>query len=262
MPIVIAHGQPKSGSTFLYTAGTILTEMTNNVEFHSFAKSVGGPDFKTFQAEVSADYLENLARRVPANKTLIFKTHGWMTDDVAALIDGHHFKAFTSFRDPRDSALSILNMGAKERARGDTRWFSKMENMEQLKNSIRNQWKKTRGWINHPKVLTIPYYLIAGAEHSSVKAIANLMGAHRFGPLAAATMADRREATPEFNKGIQDRFVAELSLADLKLTQELWAKEIAEYEELSITIMTRLGHSMLYQSFSQMRDKAIRKRLE
>ena len=76
MPIVIAHGQPKSGSTFLYMAGTILTEMTNNVEYYSFAESVAGPDFKTFQNEVSADYLENLAQRVPANKTLIFKTHG------------------------------------------------------------------------------------------------------------------------------------------------------------------------------------------
>ena len=259
--IVIAHGQPKSGSTFLYMTAQAIAEHVNGEGFHPFMYRVLGSNFNAFQNEVPASLIVHVDKAVGPERMFIIKTHGKLTEDVAELIAAGQVKAFTSFRDPRDTALSTLNVGESDRAKGVDRWFSTITEMKQLVRPIKSQTVTTFAWARHPDVLAIPYYLTALSQAASVGLIARHLGVRSLQGVLGAEMEAKRRSLPEFNKGVLDRFVEDLSVKDIRFCSDVWADIIAEYESLLKTTMTRLGYRLAYRYYAGLRDARLRERL-
>ncbi|MCA0873458.1 hypothetical protein LCL97_21720 [Seohaeicola saemankumensis] len=261
MTVVIAHGQPKSGSTFLYMTALEVVQIVNREEFYTFKDRVLGANTPTFVDKLTAETILEIDEKLAPGQTFVLKTHADLEDEVADLITAGRVKAFTSFRDPRDTALSTLNVGEKDRAKGETRWFAKITEIGQLTNPIQFQWAETRDWVRHPDVLAVPYYVTAMSQSTSVKLLTEFLGMGYLSNTLAADMDAKREKLPEYNKGVLDRFVNELSVEDLKFANDTWADTIAEYNALLEETMTRLGHRMAYTYYTRMRDAKIAERV-
>lgn len=261
MTLVIAHGQPKSGSTFLYMAALEIAQKINDEEFYNFKNRVFGEGFPTFVNEMTADFLLDAEARIPSGSMFLIKTHAKLTDDVAELIEAGRIGAFTSFRDPRDAALSTLNVGEKDREKGVDRWFAKIKDIEQLSRAINTQTDDAYRWVRQPGVFAIPYYITAMSQSTSVGLLADYLGVPHLKNILAAKMDADREKLPEFNKGVLDRFVDEFPVEDLRFANETWAHSIAEYDVILEQVMARLGHRMAHAYFTGIRDQKIRERL-
>lgn len=261
MPVVIAHGQPKSGSTFLYMTAIEIAQRVNNEEFYTFKNRVLGEDLPTYIHELSAEFILDVNNAVGEDKLFIIKTHGKLTEDVEALLAQRTVTAFTSFRDPRDTALSTLNVGEKDRAKGVDRWFAQITDIEQLSRAINTQFEDTMKWVNNPYVLAIPYYITAMAQSAGVGLIADFLNAAYLKNVLAADMDAKRTTLPEFNKGILDRFVEEMSAENIAFANDAWAQSIAAYDAALKHVMAQLGYTMAYNHFTQARDTRLTQRL-
>jgi len=259
--LVIAHGQPKSGSTFLYATACVIAEIINQEEYYNFRNRVLGREFPAFHNSLPRELLIDVSKTIGPHRMFVVKTHCELDAGIEELVASKQVMAFTSFRDPRDAALSTLNVGAAERAAGVSRWFSKFEEIGQLAKPIRRQCDQAFRWARHPNVLTIPYYLIAAAEAESVGRIARHLGRPELRALVASRMDVRRQSVPEFNKGILDRFVDELSVEELRSIAGVWSDIIEEYNNLLEENMANLGHRMIYEHYSQLRDEALHRKL-
>ncbi len=261
MTVVIAHGQPKSGSTFLYMTAMEIAQNVNSEEFYTYKNRVLGEDFPTFVDEITADFVLDLDNRIPRHQMFIIKTHGELSEDLAAIIARGQVKAFTSFRDLRDTALSTLDVAVKDREIGDARYFAKYNEIEQLRNAIPWQWNAVSPWVRCPGVFANPYYMTALSQSTCVGLLARYLGAGYMSNTLAAEMDAKRTSLPEYNKGVLDRFVSELSPNAIQFANETWAAEIAEYNALLETKMAELGHAMACHYYMRMRDAKITERL-
>lgn len=238
-----------------------IAQQVNGEEFYTFRNRVMGKDFPSFIDTFQEGLLANVAARIPEDRIFVIKTHAELSPALAEAISDRTVRAFTSFRDPRDTALSILNAGEADRKIGNDRYFSAFEKMEQLKAPVQRQARRVQPWIDHPDVLAIPYYLTAMSEATSVGLLAEFLGVGHLRSILAAKMAAKRETLPEFNKGILDRFIDELPADDIRFGNEVWAEAIAAYNTTLETVMARLGHRMSHDYFVGLRDRKLSKKL-
>ena len=261
MTVVIAHGQPKSGSTFLYSTAVEICRFVNGEDFHRFRTRVLGEDMPAFTQNITADFLLSIDDKIGPDRMFVVKTHAALEDDVAELLTRGRVRAFTSFRDPRDTALSVLNVGARDRAEGRQRWFATIETIEQLRRPIALDVAKVARWAAHPRVLAVPYYLTAVAQTACVGLLADHLGVSYPKSVLAARMEAQRRTLPEFNRGIPDRFVDDLTLDQLRFAAETWPDAIRLYDRMLEDSMAALGYRLVHARLVAERDARLRRRL-
>lgn len=262
MPIVIAHGQPKSGSTFLYMCALEASNYINQKDFHSFRKERLGAEFPAFVDDINSELISKIDRAISPNEVFVIKTHCKLTSEIASKIEKHEIIAFTSFRDPRDSALSILDKGEEERKNGIDRWFSKITSVQHVTNPIAYQFDNVSCWVKCQNVLAIPYYLICMAEEYAIRLVCNHMGAGAYYHRVASNIIQKRSQLPEFNKAIMDRFVDELPTDSLRFIDQNWRQTIDAYDRLLGEKMREFGFTMACQQQVSKRNERIRLRTE
>ncbi len=257
MTLVVAHGQPKSGSTFAYFAALKIADHVNGTPFEEFGRELLGDEFRAFIHEVPKDALIEIEQKLGDGQMFVIKSHGPMGDGIADLISEGRVKAFTTFRDPRDTALAILDVAAKERREGIERWFTQFTELEQLTRAIRSHVRHVKAWVDHPNVLSIPYYMIAASPRSCLTLLANHLDHGEIGDRVASEMIAGRGEIPEFNKGVPDRFIEGLSPEDLRLAGDIWEQALETYESMLVEKMTEHGFGALYRELVDARDRRL-----
>lgn len=253
MPLILAHGQPKSGSTFLFAVATTLRSRVDHDSYYEAMKSALGADSDAFRARLDGDTVRGVLAKA-GRKTLVLKTHGPLTDDVRQMIERGEVRAFTSFRDPRDACKSMLDAGASDRARGVDRWFATKTRADELVRPIAKQISDLGTWLDCPKVFVVPYYITANNQDFAVRSLCRHLGFGALASLVAGIMQADKSSVPEFNRGISDRFLADLSVEDIGMLNTVMAKEIVFYRQLAAERMAALGHRMLHDRLVRMRQ--------
>ncbi len=254
MPIVIAHGQPKSGSTFLYMTALELATMANGQEYNSFRDERLGPGFPDFHPEVTRETVDRIARDIAPHEYLILKTHSEFTPEIEELIDSGAVLAFTSFRDPRDTILSTLDAGESDRRKGSRRWFSKFSELDELITPVLRQCNRVLPWLSKDGVLAIPFYLIAMRQETSVRILAKYL---RFGfalHTLTQAMLEKRAELPEWNKGVADRYIDELTSDDIFLLNHAFAEVLPAFDGHLREHMAEAGHRLFCEWAISTRD--------
>jgi hypothetical protein len=253
MPVIIAHGQPKSGSTFLFATATELRSLIDGDNYYAAMKAALGSDAQAFQARLDAAYVRDVLARA-GKKTLVLKTHGPLTDDLRAMVAAGEVPAFTSFRDPRDACKSMLDAGESDRARGSDRWFASKTRAEELVRPIANQVRDLQSWLDCPQVLALPYYIIANNQDFAVRRLCRHLGHGALGSLMAGIMQAKKTTVPEFHKGISDRFLTDFPAEEIVFLNRTMAPQIAAYRRVAAERMAALGHRMLHDRLVAMRQ--------
>jgi hypothetical protein len=245
MPVFIAHGQPKSGSTFLFQASVELRNLIDGSNFYAELRNAIG-DAAAFQAQVNRAMVERLLQKA-GRKTLVIKTHGLLPDDVRELIENGRVRAFTSFRDPRDACRSMLDAGASDRAKGNDRWFASRTRVDELVRPISKQLQDLHTWIACPKVLCMPYYIIANDQDFAVRTLCRHLGYGALGSVMAGVMEAMKTLVPEFHKGEADRFLSDFSPEEIAFLNNVMARQIELYYLTAARKMAELGHRLLHE---------------
>lgn len=252
MPVIIAHGQPKSGSTFLFATAYRLTEFLNRQEFYGFFEKRLGKDADVFANKVDRPMIERMIDAA-GGYTLLVKTHDKLSDEVRELIDGRRVMAFTSFRDPRDSCRSMLDAGIEDRQQGRDRWFATRSKAEELIRPIISHIKAVDSWLDCPQVLALPYYIIANNQDFAVRTLCRHLGLGAYGSLLAGIMQAKKATIPEFHKGVSDRFLTDFPAEEIVMLNKAMAPQIAGYRKVAAERMSALGHRMLHDRLVAMR---------
>lgn len=258
MPVIIAHGQPKSGSTFLYETAIALRSTIDRDEFYTAHAQCMG-DVPVFHDHVSADLVRAFLEGA-GQKTLIIKTHFRLQPDVRELIESGHVRAFSSFRDPRDTCRSMLDAGISDRAKGDMRYFANFSAVNDWVQPIFQQYRNVQTWTDCEKVLAMPYYITANNQDFAVRMLCTHLGYGAYGRILAAVMQEKKQSLPEFNKGISDRFLTDFSTEEIKFLNGAIGKQIVIYQKLAKEKMAKLGHRMLHDRLVAMRRAALEAR--
>lgn len=234
-----------------------MAALANGEEYYQFRNRCLGEEFGGFQPVITRDTVERVAARIGPQEYIVLKTHDILAPELAEMIESGDVLAFTSFRDPRDTVLSTLDAGRSDRERGSDRWFTKFTEVEQLAEPVRRQFHRVVPWINHRKVLAVPYYMTAYRQSLTVEILARHLRCGALGRLVAQSMDIKRSSLPEWNKGLADRYIETLELGDLQFLNEAFADILPEHDRLLRESMSRLKHQFLCEWLIAQRDNRL-----
>jgi hypothetical protein len=255
MTLVIAHGVPKSGSTFIYQIAKDALAAINGFS-HREAKErfFPGESVPDFVPQPTDEIIERLSGRLPAGSIFVIKTHGRLTPLISAGLATGKIKALTSFRDPRDTVVSMLDTGERDRRRGADRSFGKLFHIDDAVRPARHAWKVAREWLSNASVLPIPYYLTASAQNEVIKLVFNHLGASApDASLQAHYASEKEKRITEFYKGVPDRFLDSLTREEMIELGEKLAPIISEVDSMTAHWMAVYGYDLHYRQLSDRR---------
>ncbi|SHO62319.1 Glycosyltransferase involved in cell wall bisynthesis [Pseudoxanthobacter soli DSM 19599] len=260
--IIIAHGMPKSGSTFLYQVLGDLSYIHNNADAREIREkylSKPADHYQDFYLTIDDEVLKEVVERIPADVFYVIKTHGMISDYAKEQAARGNIKIFYSYRDPRDVALSMLDAGRAERAQNLDRFFHQFREAKDVCDSIKLAFTCVEPLMNAPRLHDIPYFAIANNQTWVIEHVSDLLGMKP----AAATLVEKykpesnTDRIVEFNKGVYDRFLDELEPRDIKYLSEVLDHEIKLVDDASLTFAAREGFSGPYAELVAKRDRAL-----
>ncbi len=210
--IFFSYGLTKSGSTLAFqlavvalqqagfpqprleVPGLVVSPKINAIEHVSDA-----------QAAALADTVRALGHPVA------LKTHTRPDPAVRALVATGAARAHAVVRDPRDIALSMLDHGARARARGRPA-FSEIATLEDAIAGIDDQMRTLAGWLALPGVRVLRFDRLAFETTAAAAAILDQLGVPG-DPCAIAREVLGGRFT-QFNTGRRDRHLHEMAQAD------------------------------------------------
>ncbi len=260
MPLILAHGQPKSGSSFLFQIAKGAAERANGMSLRTLRKRYLAdvlPENSDFVNVVTEEIVSGTLRALPHNLICVIKTHRDLDPSVRARIAAGRLMAFTSFRDPRDAALSLLEHGI---ARTEDR-IVKVRTFSHAISAVREDWRFVPAWSACPNVIAFPFYLTAADRRCTIESLCRHIGL----PHATREMMQRfgdggDERIWMFNKGTADRFVDALSPEELAMANKRLTHEVEAYEGLARTWMRHHNRQILYLALKASRDRRLSRR--
>lgn len=260
--IIIAHGMPKSGSTFLYQVLGDLSYIHNNADAREVRErylSKPADHYQDFYLTIDDDVLKEVVERIPADVFYVIKTHGMISDYAKEQAARGNIKIFYSYRDPRDVALSMLDAGRAERAQNLDRFFHQFREAKDVCDSIKLAFTCVEPLMSAPRLHDVPYFAIANNQTWVIEHVAGLLGMKP----AAATLVEKykpennTDRIVEFNKGVYDRFLDELEPRDIKYLSDVLDHEIKLVDDASLAFAAREGFSAGYAELVDKRDRAL-----
>ncbi|WP_420393070.1 hypothetical protein [Acuticoccus sp.] len=248
MPIVFAHGQPKSGSTFLFQVARRAASLQDRLgerELRQALSDALGEPWRDFQQTVDRALIDRLRARIPPRLTVVIKTHGDLDPALMPLLARQQVRAFTSVRDPRDTALSMVDTGQRDAAHGKPRpYFKAMRTVTQPETLNAQRWAVRRlgPIVGNPFVLTIPHEAIAAAQPRVVRLLLRHLGLERQAREVNAHFAsDPHGRIMEYHRGEPLRFRRELTADEVATLDRELAAEIAVVDAITRRAMARLS---------------------
>jgi len=260
MPLILAHGLPKSGSTFLAQVAIWAAAFGNGFGPREFKKKflADSDSAHHFVVQPTDELIDRVERQLPEGKYYVLKTHGSITPRIRERVLDQSIKAFTSFRDPRDCVISLLDAGERARALGGDRAFTNVTNVKTAMMRVKASWATAREWANCDGVLAIPYYLIVTEKNHAVELICHHIGLGEI-TKSVQNMFKQEEIlkNPQYNKGFADRFLEDLAPTRIKRITSYLREEIRESDELTRQRMTELGYRLIHKSMVARRESVL-----
>lgn len=261
MPLILAHGQRKSASSYLFQIAKAAAEHVNREPLRDtraahLAKVL--PGFEDFIETVDAVTLNTLLGAIPEEIHYVVKTHGPLKPAVRKAIEKRKVVAFTSCRDPRDVCISLLDAGRTARAKQPAHPFAKISTLPHALRLARREHRALQTWVASPGVVVFPFYLTAADRTYVVNSVCAHIGLRGYAPAMLQQFGPNGTATIwMFEKGISDRFLDDLQPEEIRmLTREL-REEIEATDGLCSEWMSRHGFGAHYRRLREMRDRRL-----
>jgi len=238
--ILISYGLPKSASTFVFFTLTKLAEGAGSPIWRRLEERMPADRMAAFQPKVDRAYLELAYARWPEDELLPIKTHSALDVFVAREIWAGRVKATASFRDPRDSALALLDAGRRDREAGKDSFFATLHGMDDAIRVLRKQIGKTMEWLEMPNVMPVPFDLVARHPDALSRRLADFAGTPDALSRAAEAVPDKEEV-PEFNKGVSRRYETEMDPGHRAEIEDRFGFHIERFEAITREVFDSLG---------------------
>jgi hypothetical protein len=204
MIFYISYGVTKSASTFAYQ---LTEEIIRNAgyrparlkAYHNYTDPIDGAAIDAVRSKVE-------------NSSIVIKTHGAPDGRVLELVGSKAVFASVILRDPRDIALSMLDHGVKCR-RINKHGFETLYSLDDVFPNLDDQFNRLKSWTRCPNVLFMTYNELCFSTETVVEKIAKQLN------LGVSTRDvlrrfRRKSAIGNFNKGIKNRHIHEMSWQD------------------------------------------------
>ncbi len=261
MTLILSHGQPKSGSTFLFQSARLAVDTANGMDLgtfrdrffssHPFLKD----DHRNFINDATDDIIERLLAAIPPEYYYLIKLHGDIGDFAKRQIENGRIRAFTSIRDPRDAAISMFDSGIRDREVKGNRWFSELTELSRTINAVKSHVSKIRKWVSCRNVMVFPYYLTSTHQDVAVHHLLKHLGLSRHAEIVTNHFAtNKTERILEFHKGIADRFLEDISPQEVGMLTEKLSPEITQIDMLTERWMAHHGYRVLFHMLNYKRQ--------
>ena len=172
--IHIYYGITKSASTFAWQLikRTAISESIPIATLTAKSKGANSPeDYIDPVSEKNFDLIKSDVGDLP----VVIKTHGGVTPVAVKLVAKGTAQVFASYRDLRDVALSLLDHGARSRAKG-IKDFTEFHELEDTLQDIKDQVQKFENWVRSCNPLLLPYDELCFDTRSAISKIAASLG--------------------------------------------------------------------------------------
>ena len=210
----ISYGMPKSASTFTYVVTEHVLKMAGHTLVGLSAKAKGGASRLNYFDPISWPAIERAKSEIGSNSVVI-KTHGAPDKHILQAVSSGEILASAVIRDPRDTALALMDHARRSRSKG-LKGFSSIETIADAMTCLDGEYTRFIRWIEARKVLLHTYDEICFDTESAVQRIIDQIGAKISAAEVVATLpkADKIE---QFNKGQRNRFESEMTLETQKM---------------------------------------------
>jgi hypothetical protein len=216
--LFISYGLQKSASTFCCQLTRDIAEAAGHDQ--AALRALLPPELRQGFVNLKEYDLRKAAELIPCDRVLVFKTHSPMLRQVNDLLDEGLVMASATFRDPRDAAVAVYDVAAKDRAQGIDRIFGSIHSMREAIDLIAGNLWNANTWLSNPRVLPVPFDELAQRPEVSVRRLAAHMGVNADPNRILAPYRSGEQAIGEFNKGTSGRHRQAMSEADLAYAEE------------------------------------------
>lgn len=238
--IVLSHGMAKSASSFVF-------QITHGL-IHSHCRTAGGVvlDLKKYclssnglflnDAENIDEVIEKKIFEIGASNCdernyLHIKIHRRCTPYVHQLIDEGKVIVISTYRDPRDIALSLIDAGRIDKERGKAR-FTQYETVTDTIDTVEYQLDCFNTWLNVKNIEFISFDQIATKPFDVGKRIAARLKIPYDESIVEELLINKSNIW-EYNKGITNRWREEMEDSDIERFEKISAKFLDITKELS-----------------------------
>jgi hypothetical protein len=203
--LYISYGMTKTGSTLAYHIARTVLEEAGCPQPQLSNRALGAARRINYVDDLTPDLVAAILDEAPG--PIVIKTHQRPTSTIADMLAEGTAMGHACVRDPRDMALSMLDHGARARAKGHQP-FAEFVRLEDTLQSLKDQSENLRQWRALPGIMTLSYDQIAFGEDT----VPMLIAAQLKLPLRPG-VADRAKADnfTQFNKGLRNRHLSEMT---------------------------------------------------
>ncbi|HLY46515.1 MAG TPA: glycosyl transferase family 90 [Stellaceae bacterium] len=210
--LFISYGIPKSASTFAWQLIKRIA-LAGGLRVATLSLLSKGRQSPEDYIDPVTDENLQLIRADVGDAPVVIKTHGGPTAAAVRLVEEGEAVVFASYRDLRDVALSLLDHGARSRARGIAD-FAELRTLADTTPLLDDQIARLEQWRVSCAPLLIPYDEICFDTGITIERIAARLGVAVDAAAISAEFAADKGAIGQLNKGEHRRFERELSAGD------------------------------------------------
>lgn len=196
--VFVSYGMVKSGSTLAFEYMRGMHEASGWPQERLPLTLLPKPSSINFAGP--QDDMTLLRRHAESTgRPVVVKTHSAPTASILAGLREGWLRAHATYRDPRDMVLSLLDAGARARARSAERGFAGIETVEDALRAVRRNSDVLHRWLEAPGVQPLLYDDLAFDPVPTVRR----MGRHARLRVAAAAIVRRvtKDRFTQLNKG-------------------------------------------------------------
>lgn len=209
--IIISYGMPKSASTFAWMLiKQILIEAGETVATLS-TDAKKNRSKEDYVSHLEPGQIEKIASEA-GDGSVVVKTHAAANSFKGFAQPFECSFVFVQFRDPRDISLSLLDHGARTRARG-IHDFADCVDYESTLKYIDSALERARSWMELDGAMNISYDELCFDGAKTTQRIIERLGVIVDPSEVLKKFEDKSKIT-QFNKGSRDRWRKEMEEAE------------------------------------------------
>ncbi|MBL4808302.1 MAG: hypothetical protein JKY31_13620 [Rhodobacteraceae bacterium] len=153
--IYFSYGMTKCGSTLAFHLANVALELGGYPQPKLVCGAIEAKKKINFVQHITAEQADELRKIVDERGyPVVVKTHSRPDPEVVKMVQNGEAIAHAAYRDPRDMALSMMDHGAKARAKGDLA-FAEIHTLDDALNGIRNQCDSLTAWLRLPSTMPL-----------------------------------------------------------------------------------------------------------
>ncbi len=216
--LVICYGMAKSGSTLTFelVRGVLMGagHSQEKVRSNGLKPKARG----NYILSVTRETISDIVEAIDPGRIVAAKTHSKFSDDMFGWLEElqsqRKVQVITSYRDPRDICLSLVDHGAKARDKG-REGFSRIRDLDDAADLVERAILKFRKWSALRGAVRLYFDTVAFSPDEAIAAIENVLGVscdHE-----AAKHHAFEDAFTQRNKARKNRFEEEMDEEDREM---------------------------------------------